>query len=113
VAGLGPLGRIHDPFPTIDERKPWATIPATLDAILMGQFATGRVDPLLIAETAEEMPRYLDFAEPRFTGDERQDVVCKCHARKLAELFSHHSGRLPSRESGAKAVVGQPQHVGD
>jgi hypothetical protein len=63
---LGPLGRIHDPFPTIDERKPWATIPATLDAILMGQFATGRVDPLLIAETAEEMPCYLDFAEPRF-----------------------------------------------
>lgn len=62
---------------------PWATIPATLDAILMGQFATGRVDPLLIAETAEEMLCYLDFAEPRFTGDERQDLVCKLHARSI------------------------------
>jgi len=62
---------------------PWATIPETLDAILMGQFATGRIDPLLIAETAEEMLCYLDFAEPRFKGDERQDVVCKRHARSI------------------------------
>jgi hypothetical protein len=66
----------------IVKRVPWATIPATLDAILMGQSATGRIDPLLIAETAEEMLCYLDFAEPRFTGDEGQDVVCKRHGRK-------------------------------
>ena len=78
---LEPLATVHDPFPMIVKRVPWATIPATLDAILMGQFATGRVDPLLIAETVEKMLCYLDFAEPRFTGDERQNVVCKRHAR--------------------------------
>ena len=80
---LEPLATVHEPFPMIDKRVPWATIPGTLDAILMGQSATGRIDPLLIAETAEEMLCYLDFAEPRFTGDERQDVVCKRHARSI------------------------------
>jgi len=61
----------------IAKRVPWATIPATLDAILMDQSATGRIDPLLIAETAKEMLGNLDFGEPQFTGYERQDVVCK------------------------------------
>ena len=96
---LGSLGMIHDPFPTIDKRIPWAAIPATLDAILMGQFATGRIDPLLVAETAEEMLCYLDLAEPRFTGDERQDVVCKRHARKRTR-----SGFSCARRSLARAA---------
>jgi len=39
----------------IAKRVPWATIPVTLDEILMDQSATGRIDPLLIAETTKEM----------------------------------------------------------
>ena len=63
----------------ITKRVPWATIPATLDAVLMDQSATGRIDPLLIAQTAKEILCNFDFGEPRFTGYERQDVVCKRH----------------------------------
>jgi hypothetical protein len=66
----------------IAKRVSWAAIPVTLDAILMDQSATGRIDPLLIAETTKEMLCNLSFGEPRFTGYERQDVVCKRHASK-------------------------------
>jgi hypothetical protein len=57
---LGPLGTVHDSFLMIAKRVPWA-IPVTLDAILMDQSATGRIDPLLIAETTKEMLCNLGF----------------------------------------------------
>jgi hypothetical protein len=66
----------------IAKRVPGTTIAATLDAILMDQSATGRIDPLLIAETAIEMRCNLDFGEPRFTGYERQDFVCNGRASR-------------------------------
>ena len=72
----------------ITKRVPWAAIPATLDAVLMDQSATGRIDPLLIAETAKEILRNLDFGKPRFPGYERQDVVCQCHGEKITRSGS-------------------------
>ncbi len=59
-----------------------AAVTPTLDAILMDQSTAGRIDPLLIAEIAKEMLCNLGFGEPRLTGYERQDVVCKRHASR-------------------------------
>jgi hypothetical protein len=49
----------------------WPAVTATLDAIFMDQSATGRINPLLIAEIAKEMLCNLGFGEARLTGYER------------------------------------------
>jgi hypothetical protein len=52
----------------IAKRVPRAAHPAAFDAVLMDQSTAGRINPLLIAKTAKEMPCNLDFGEPRFAG---------------------------------------------
>jgi hypothetical protein len=47
----------------IAKRVPRTTNPTALDAVLVDQSAAGRIDPLLIAETAEEMLCNFDFGE--------------------------------------------------
>jgi hypothetical protein len=88
---LRPLGTVRDPL-MIAKRVPWATIPATLDAILMDQSATGRIDPLLIAETAKEMLGNLDFGEPQFTGTSDRMSFASVRAERIHDLV--RNGRI-------------------
>jgi hypothetical protein len=73
----------------IAKRVSWATISATLDAMLTDQSATGRVDPLLVAKTAKEILCNLGFGEPRFAGYKRQNVVSERHARSIHDPSPH------------------------
>jgi hypothetical protein len=91
-----------DPHPMIAKRMSWTANPAAFDAVLVDQSAAGRINPLLIAKTAEEMLCNLDFGKTRFAGYKRQDVISKRHAESIHD---------PSLQYQERASMPPPQRV--
>jgi hypothetical protein len=78
-----------DPHPMIAKRMSRTANPAAFDTVLVDQSAAGRINPLLIAKTAEEMLCNLDFGKTRFAGYKRQDVISKRHAESIHNSKRH------------------------